>query len=160
MKFALPQSLTRIQKTLLLLTIAMVVFSLVRFVFWLSYPDTFSQLSFYETVSAFINGLRFDGSVFARFILLPFILMAFPLAWLDKRGWFDIWAWLFFIVLIGSTLLLLADIIYFEHVKRHLSYELILIKDDINFVFDFMRHGYIGALILYALFTLGLGWIW
>ncbi|MCK4865674.1 MAG: sulfatase-like hydrolase/transferase [Gammaproteobacteria bacterium] len=160
MKISLPQSLTRIQKTLLLLSIAMVVFSIVRFIFWLSYPDAFSQLSVYETISAFVNGLRFDGSVFARFIILPFILMAFPLAWLDKRAWFDIWAWLFFIVLIGSTLLLLADIIYFEHVKRHLAYELILIKDDINFVFDFMRHGYIGALVLFALFTLALGWVW
>ena len=159
-KLALPQTLSRIDKTLLLLTIAMIVFSLVRFIFWLSYPDTFSQLSFFETLSAFVNGLRFDGSVFARFILLPFILMAFPWAWLDKRAWFDIWAWLFFILLIGSTLLLLADVIYFEHVKRHLSYELILIKDDVGFVFDFMRHGYIGALILYALFTLGLGWLW
>ena len=160
MKFSLPQSLSRIQKTLLLLTIAMGIFSLLRLLLWVSFPETFSQLSIYETLSAFINGLRFDGSVFARFILLPFLLMAFPWAWLDKRAWFDIWAWLFFVVVISSTLLFIVDIIYFEHVKRHLSYELILIKDDINFVFDFMRHGYIGALVVFILFTIGLGWLW
>ncbi len=160
MNIALPLSLSRLQKTLLLLAIGMSIFSLLRLFFWLSYPDTFSQLSLYETLSAFINGLRFDASVLIRFLILPFILMAFPWSWLDKRWWFDIWAWLFFIIVIASTLLLIADIIYFEHVKRHLSYELILIKDDVNFVIDFMRHGYLGALALYLVFIIGLGWLW
>ena len=86
----LPESLSRLQKTLLLLAISMVLFSLLRLLFWLNYPETFSQLSAYETLSAFANGLRFDGSVLARFVLLPFVVMVFPWSRLDKRWWFDI----------------------------------------------------------------------
>lgn len=156
----LPKSLSRIHKSILFFTIAMVIFSLLRFFFWLSYPETFSQLSFFETFGAFANGLRFDGSVLARFVLFPFLLMALPWSFLDKRWWFDTWAWLVFVIVIVSSLLMIADIIYFEYVKRHLSYELILIKDDVNFIFDFMQHGYIGHVALFVLFTLGLGWLW
>lgn len=160
LKSLLPSALTRIQKTFLLFFIAMSLYSLLRFFFWLSYPDSFSHLSLFDTVSAFINGWRFDASVLARFLLLPFILMAFPWSRLDKRGWYDLWAWCFFIIVILTILLLIADVIYFDHVQRHLSYELTLMKNDIGFIFDFIRHGYIWALILYILFCLSLGWLW
>ena len=160
MKFSLPSSLSRAQKTFFLAFIAMGIFSFWRFIFLLTYPDTFSQLSFFQTLSAFINGLRFDGSVLARFIILPFILMAFPWKKLDSRLWFDLWAWLFFVLVIASTLLLIADLVYFEQVKRHLSYELLLIKNDIGFLFDYMQHGYILFFLLFLIFSAALAWLW
>ena len=159
-KALLPERLTRIHKSLLFFAIAMGIFTLLRLALWLKYPETFAHLSLFNTLSAFINGWRFDASVLARFLVLPFFLMAFPWSWLNKRGWFDSWAWLVFVIVIGSSMLQFADLVYFGYVKRHISYELMLMKNDMGFVFDIIRHGYTLEFIFFILFTLGLARLW
>ena len=138
----------------------MCIFTIARLGLLLSYPDFFSNLSIFDKLNAFMNGLRFDGSILGRFIFIPFLFMVFPFRKLDKRIWFDIWAWLFFCIVIVTSLLLIADVIYFGHVKRHLSYELLLMKNDIGFVLDFVRYGYIGYFIIFTLLSFALGWLW
>lgn len=160
MRLALPVVLSRFQKGLLFFAIAMVLFSLARFLLWLRYPQEFEALGSGMLLQAFANGLRFDGSVIARVFALPLLLMWLPLCWFDRRVWFDGFAWLLYLITLALVLLLTADIIYFEHVQRHISYELILLKNDFGFLLEFVPKAHPGALSAFVFLAIGLGWLW
>jgi len=151
---------SRFQKGLLFFAIAMALFSLGRMLLWLIYPDQFQTLSSGEVIEAFGNGLRFDGAVIARVFMLPLLLMWLPFRWFDRPLWFNSLAWLLYLILLGLLALLIGDIIYFEHVQRHASYELILLKNDLGFLGEFALKAEPGKVIAFTLFAIGLGGIW
>ncbi|HEY0634655.1 MAG TPA: sulfatase-like hydrolase/transferase, partial [Gammaproteobacteria bacterium] len=159
-RLPLPAALSRLQKSLLFLLITALLFSACRALLLARYPAEFAQLGVGQTLAAFANGLRFDGAVIARLLLLPLLLMVLPLRWLDRRGWFDPLAWLVFLLTVGMVLLLVADVIYFEHVRRHLAYELLMMQNDTQFIVDMALQAHLGALLLFVLFAGGLGWLW
>ncbi len=109
---------------------------------------------------AFANGLRFDGAVVARVFALPLLLLWLPVRGLDRRLWVEPIAWLLYLATLALVLLLAADIIYFEHVQRHISYELILLKNDLGFLIEFGLKAHAGLVVAFALFAIGLGWVW
>ncbi len=153
-------TLSRFQKGLLFLAIAMALFTLGRLVLWLKYPQHFDTLGGGALLQAFANGLRFDGAVVARLFILPLLLMWLPLRWFDRRIWFDGFAWSLYLVTLALLLLLVGDIIYYEHVQRHVSYELILLKNDLAFLVEFGLKTQLGAVIAFMLFAAGLAWWW
>jgi len=152
--------MTRLHKSLLLFAIALGLFTLGRVLLYVLYPQQFEHLTFGAVASAFVHGLRFDGAVIARVFAIPLLLMTFPLRWLDRRWWFDSLAWVVWLFTVAMVLLLLADIVYFEHVRRHVSYELILLRDDWRFVLHYALHAYWWALLLFGLFAAALAWLW
>lgn len=156
----MPVRLSRIQKGILFFSIAMVLFSLGRVMLWLKYPHNFDTLGGGLLLQAFANGLRFDGSVVARIFALPLLLMWFPLRWFDKRLWFDAFAWLLYFATLALVLLLAGDIIYYEHVQRHVSYELVLLKNDLGFLLEFGLKSQPAGVVAFVLFALLLGWLW
>lgn len=156
----LPTAMSRLQKGVLFFTLAVLVFSIARVLLYLSYPAAFSSLDSDYTGMAFINGLRFDGSVVARLFLVPLLLLWLPLKWFDGRWWGALWGWLLYLATLLLALLLVGDIIYFEQVQRHLSYELALLGDDWQFLFAFGAKSYPGAIAGFILFALLLGWLW
>jgi len=160
MHLPMPQSLSRIQKGLILFAITMALFTLGRLLLWWHYPQQFESLGGGMLLKAFANGLRFDGAVVARVFALPLLMMWLPLKWFDRRLWFDTFAWLLFLATLGLLLLLVGDIIYYEHVQRHVSYELILLKNDLGFLVEFGLKAQLGSVIVFALFATGLGWLW
>ena len=160
MPLAMPGRLSRFQKGILFVAIAMALFSLGRFLLWLKYPQQFETLGGGLLLQAFANGLRFDGSVVARVFALPLLLMWLPARWFDRRLWFDALAWLLYPATLALVLLLAGDIIYYEHVQRHVSYELILLKNDLAFLVEFGLKAQLGAVIAFVLFAIGLGWLW
>jgi len=153
-------TLSRFQKGLLFIAITMALFSLGRLLLWWIYPDQFATLGTGLLLEAFANGFRFDGSVVARVFALPLLLMWLPLRWFDRRVWFDPLAWLLYLFTLGLLLLLIGDIIYFEHVQRHVSYELILLKNDLGFLVEFALKAELGKVVAFVIFALGLGWLW
>ncbi len=160
MRLALPVVLSRFQKGLLFFAIAMVLFSLARLLLWLRYPQEFDSLGSGLLLQAFFNGLRFDGSVIARVFALPLLLVWLPLRRLDRRLWVEPFAWLLYLITLLLLLLLAADILYFEHVQRHISYELILLKNDLGFLVEFVPKAHPGALFAFVILAIGLGWLW
>ena len=160
LRLPLPSALSRLQKSLLFLLIAGLLFTACRMLLLARYPDQFSHLGIGQILSAFANGLRFDGAVIARLLALPILLMVFPLRWLDRRGWFDPLAWLVWLITVALVLLLVSDVLYFEQVRRHLSYELLLMSNDKMFIVDMALKAYLGALGLFVLFAVALGWLW
>lgn len=153
-------TLSRFQKGLLLFAIAMALFSLARLLIWMLYPDQFATLDGGLLAEAFANGLRFDGSVVARVFAIPLLLMWLPLRWLDKPLWFNSLAWLLYLVTLGLFALLIGDIIYYEHVLRHVSYELILLKNDLGFLVEYGLKAELDKVAAFVLFAIGLGWVW
>ena len=153
-------TMTRLQKSLIFFAIAMALFTLGRALLYFLYPSVFSSLSTGQVFGAFFYGLRFDGSVVARILAIPFLLMAFPLKRLDRRAWFDTFAWVTYALVIGMFLLLLGDVTYFYQVKRHISYELALIGNDWTYLVTFALEAYWWALILFGLFAAALAWLW
>lgn len=156
----MPGRLSRFQKGILFFASAMALFSLGRVLLWLEYPQQFETLGGGLLLQAFANGLRFDGAVVARVFALPLLLMWLPLQWFDKRIWFDGFAWLLYLATLGLVLLLVGDILYFEHVQRHVSYELILLKNDLGFLVEFALKAQLGAVLAFSAFAIGLGWLW
>ncbi len=152
--------MTRLHKSLLLFAVALGLFTLGRALLYMLYPQQFAQLGAGQVLAAFGNGLRFDGAVIARAFLIPFLLMNLPLRWFDRHVWFDTLAWLVFALTVGMVLLLVGDVLYFEQVRRHVSYELLLLRDDWGFLIDFALGVYWWALLLFALFASGLAWLW
>ncbi len=152
--------MSRITKSLLFLAIVLALFTVSRAILYGLYPDTFGQLSLADTASAFLNGLRFDGSVVARLFLIPLLLMTLPWRRLDSRRWFDPFAWLLYLLTIALFLLLMADVVYFKHVGRHIAYELTMMGGDAGFVWDFIRAGYWVEFLAYLALCAGLAWLW
>ena len=160
MRMTLPMQLSRLQKGLLFFAIIMLLFSAARVVLYFGHPEVFSALSPGMVLQAFVNGLRFDGSVIARLIVIPLLLMWFPLRFLDRRGWFDGFAWLIYLITLALLLLLIGDIVYFENVGRHVSYELLQLKNDLDFVVAFALKSHLFSLLGFVLFAIALGWVW
>lgn len=159
-RLPLPVAMSRLQKSLLFLLIAALLFSACRLLLLARYPAEFASLDLSQTLAALGNGLRFDGAVLARLLALPLLLMVLPWRGCERRGWFDPLAWFVYLLVVGLVLLLVADVIYFEHVRRHLSYELLLVQNDKQFVVDMALKVYLGALLLFVLFAALLGWAW
>lgn len=160
MSNTLRHGLSRLQKGLLFLAIAMVLSSIGRLLLYLSYPAQFAALGGGELFMAFANGLRFDGAVVARLFLLPLLLLWLPGRYFDNRRWASLYAWLLYLITVGLMLLLSGDIIYFEHVQRHLSYELILLQNDLSFLVGYAPKAHPFALLAFVLVALALGWLW
>ncbi len=152
--------MTRLQKSLLFFAIAMGLFTLGRALLYLLYPHQFAHLSAGALFGAFGYGLRFDGAVVARLLAIPLLLANLPLRLLDRRGWFDLFAWALFAIVFGMVLVLLGDVFYFKEVKRHVSYELVMLSEDWGFLVSYALRAYWWALLLFAAGAGGLGWLW
>lgn len=160
MAVALPSSLSRFQKGAILFAIVMLLFTVARGILLLNYPELFDSLDSGAIAGAFVNGLRFDGAVVARLFAIPLLLMWLPLRVFDKRIWFDSLAWLLYLLTLGLLLLLAGDIIYFDHVQRHVSYELLLLQNDAGFLVDYGLRAYPLAVLGFAIFAVALAWVW
>jgi phosphoglycerol transferase MdoB-like AlkP superfamily enzyme len=152
--------MSRLQKGLILFAIAMALFTLGRLLLLWRYPEQFASLGNGMLLQAFANGLRFDGAVVARLFALPLLLMWLPLRGLDRRRWFDPFAWLLYLITLALVLLLAGDIIYYEHVQRHVSYELILLENDLAFLLEFALKTQLAGIVAFLLFAVALGWVW
>ncbi len=155
-----PEGPSRLRLGLSFLLIALALFALARLALYLSYPEAFDSLQAGAVLGAFANGLRFDGAVLGRVLAIPLLLLWLPGRWFDRRGWTLLWGWSLYLLTLGLVLLLAGDIVYFEHVQRHVSYELILLKNDLGFLVDFGLKTHLGSLLGFALFAVALGWLW
>ncbi len=152
--------MSRYQKGMIFLVVAMGLFSFSRLLLILTYPQAFSELGSSLLFQAFINGLRFDGAVVARVFAIPVLLMWLPLRFFDRRWWFDPLAWLLYLLTLSLVLVLAGDIIYYGHVDRHISYELILLEHDLSFLVRYAFEAQFWTVILFIFFAVLLGWFW
>jgi hypothetical protein len=115
----------------------LLVLSALRSFFFVRYYDFVTLgLSSGDVFWAFLNGIRFDGVT----ISYGMGLLLWALIWPVPNSWRPIWNRfvLCLIVITSFTLwiVVIGDILYFAHVKRHLFDELMLMSNDVGMILN------------------------
>ena len=117
------------KKSLLIFCITLLHYTAARLGLLFLYPGQFADLSFLSVLSALIVGVRFDLSSVAVFLSIPLLLMNLPLKLAHHRFWQGFLSWVMYIALVIMVGFLIGDLIYFDYVKRHTTYELFLMGE-------------------------------
>lgn len=152
--------MSRIKLSLILILLALGIFSLFRGVLLISYYDEFTSLSIFEIFQAFVYGLRFDVALACIIFIFPILLINLPFKWAENSKWVRFWYWVCLPIIIATCFLLAADIAYFAYVKRHITQELRLILDDSFFILQMSIDSYKLPLLGFASFSALLFLLW
>lgn len=139
-----------IKVSLVFFIFALFIFFLARLALFLIYNSNFSDLSFWQIFKAFLNGIRFDYSVIALFLMPCLLMINLPI---KSRVWFKIWAFVASFIIFLMTVLLISDIIYFAEVNRHIAQEIVQIKYEMGFMVNYALTQY-WYLVIFVICTL------
>ena len=131
---------------------ALLVFALFRLALLVLNYSVFESLSAGEIIGAFWNGMRFDLSVIALFIGPVILLFNLPV---NSVRYVKSCVLLMAAELVIMAGFLVADLIYFPYVKRHIAEEIVQISADWGFVLSYMFTKALLPLLL-LLFLFGL----
>lgn len=142
------------RKALLYYSISLFVFAGSRATLLLLHFDYFSELSVFQYLEAFVKGIRFDLSSITVFFSIPMLMLLLPLSPARKSLWQKLWSMVLVLILMIMTAALLSDIVYFSFVKRHITYEIVFLKElgelqtIMSMAFGSYLHYLIGFIIL------------
>ena len=136
-------------------------FQISRAVFYTKYFDYFRQASLGEFLLIILVGFRFDLMAITLYFGTPFLLLGIP--WLNahtrQRLLIGIFVWqllvLFFVMGIQF-----ADLIYFEQVKRRLSFEVNFLFSDATAIIGLSAKEYTFAFLAFPLVFALTGYLW
>ena len=131
---------------------ALLMFALFRLALLVLNYSVFDSLSAGEIIGAFWNGMRFDLSVIALFIGPVILLFNLPV---NSVRYVKSCVLLMAAELVIMAGFLVADLIYFPYVKRHIAEEIVQISADWGFVLSYMFTKALLPLLL-LLFLFGL----
>ncbi len=117
-------------RSLLYFAIFVSVFSLARLLLAILYFPFFRTLDGTQLLFSFVEGLRFDLASTTVLIFVPILSLNIPFRFGSNRYWSGLFSWSVFFVLVPVLALLIADVVYFDFVKRHISYELLQMRGD------------------------------
>lgn len=152
--------MSRVKLSLILIFLALGLFTLFRGLLLISYYDEFASLSVFEIIQAFIYGLRFDFVLVCMTFLIPILMINLPFKWAENSKWLTFWYWVCLPIIIGICFLLAADIAYYDYVKRHITQELRIILHDSLFILQIALSSYKLALLSFAGFSAALFFLW
>ncbi len=139
-------------KSLVYVFYAILVFQISRLALCVLYIEKFIPL-------AFINGIRFDLNVIATFWSVPIILINLPIRrW--NRVIFDLSAAFMYLTFVIMALMLAVDIGYFGYVQKHISTEIISIREDTKFIVDIILNHYATHLVVFITFCIVSLYFW
>jgi len=142
-------------QTLIAGFISIVFMTLLRLFFLFRYPESFSNLSFTDLFYTFIMGFRLDLVTFLTFSSIFIILLTLPLKILYSKNIRKFIAILWAIVIFMILLISMADILYFEFSRRHLSSEIFHLGNDTDIILGMAFGSYIlfslGAIIFFGI---------
>lgn len=124
----------RLQISLFVPALMMLVFTLARFAIWCGNSAFFAPLSFTEVFSAFIHGLQFDFYMTALLMGPIILLLNLPIKCI---WWVKIWVTVLLLELVFVTGFLVADYVYFPNVGRHIAEEIIQVSNDWEYVVSY-----------------------
>ncbi len=114
----------------LLFSTFLVLYSLIRLLFYLSNADFFSDLPTQTTIWAFIIGLRFDLSSLVQINLVFILLYILPKQLVDNRYGRSFLKFIFVFSNVFFLFLSLANTQYFPYVEAHLAKDIIYVLGD------------------------------
>ena len=129
------------------------IFSFFRIFNYIKYFDIFSSLGTNQMIIAFIDGIRFDLSIFFTFSGILFLLVLAPV---NSKLFHKINASIILILLNFYIIILSADIEFFGNVKRHLADEILLMKNDLGFITSFIKGNIKLNILIFMIFVLNI----
>ena len=149
------------KKTTLFILIALFQFFLSRLLLFSMYSSHFTNLGFWTVFKAFFVGMRFDIASIIISFSIPLLLLNIPINIFRHKIWQGIWSWLLFAILAIMAALLLGDIVYYDYVKRHITYELFMMGgDDANEMSGMIFGIFLPYVIGYLIYIVLLFFIW
>ncbi len=151
--------ISAITKTGIFILILLGIFLLARIGLYIAHYDFFAELTLFETLFAFIHGVRFDLSIGLTFLFLFLLLLNLPFKIFVSKIYNQITSWVFLLAMIVYIFILVGDILYFGYVKRHLADELLLLQGDKTFLLDMVPVYWIETLLGF-IFIAMLAYFW
>ena len=124
----------KLRLTLLFVAAFILLFAAARFALLVFYPSRFESISFAYKLYCLWAGLHFDFSVIAVFAAAPLVLFNLPVKNKFYNG-FCLAAAAF--VFFGFAVYTYSDLLYFPEVNRHIADELLHLKNDWGFIFNY-----------------------
>jgi phosphoglycerol transferase MdoB-like AlkP superfamily enzyme len=153
--------MTSYRKSLYFIGISLVLFFLARTAILGLYYQQFESLGSLDILKAFLAGLRFDLSSIVVFLSIPLLLLNLPGKWLQNRPVQLFLSTITFLIVIVGAGLLICDVMYFDYVKRHITYEMFLMSSEDFLVLAGMAFDvFLPHTVLSLLFLIFLGSIW
>ena len=88
------------------------------------------------------------------------LLVLLPFRFTHHRAWMNFWTWASFVLLALFLFVLLADIVYFGFVHRHVGPEITALGGDVGLMMDMAFGGYAWVIVLYLAVCVGLFFLW
>ena len=142
--------------TPIILSIFILLFIVVRILILLLNNSFFDTLTNAQIFNAFLQGLRFDFSIISLFIFPSLLLFNLPI---NSKKWQKFWLSFICFEFISLAIFLVADLIYFPTVGRHIAQEIIQIKYELGFLVSYAIKGFWWLLIILALTFIGLNYL-
>ncbi len=143
------------KQTIVIYVLSLIIFSFIRLFLFFKYPNSFSELSTFEILSSLLMGMRIDIITLNTYAGIIIFALIIPFSFINrfKKVLFYLW----FLILLPILYISLGDVIYFEHVGRHVSNELLSATGtDLNFILDMAFGSYlienIAAFIVFIVF--------
>lgn len=140
----------RFKVTIIWLFILMIIYSLLRFGFYISHLNAFSNIPSNEIITSFILGLRFDLSAILSSNLILMVLYNLPFLKLKYKFYRIILIFLFILNNLFFIALNITDYGYFTTTQRRLSYEIFAMAEDVARFFPSLviHHYFLSGLML------------
>jgi phosphoglycerol transferase MdoB-like AlkP superfamily enzyme len=90
----------------------------------------------------------------------PLLLLYLPFGWSRHRVWLGLWHGFNYLALLAFVFMMAVDLIYFGNVHRHVGSEINTLAQDMGSMVELALRQYAGALLVFAMGALGLGWAW
>ncbi|MFC0308204.1 LTA synthase family protein [Gallibacterium trehalosifermentans] len=123
------------------------LFAVFRLLFVFVYPDYFfTELDIKQLLQAFLYGIRFDLNITTIFLAPILLVSAVPLPFLFRRKIQKGLAYLALVVFLAFSIITLSDLAYFGEVYRHLGREVMMLGEDLSFLWELA----IGSRLIYT----------
>ena len=121
---------TKVKKLFYFTVLSLILLTLLRLLLWKLYAHDFSTLNNIETLQSFWMGIRIDLITLATPLALFILLFFLPFKFTHNKSYQNIllYTWSFILILI--IFIILADMVYFQFVHRHVGSEITAIGND------------------------------
>ncbi len=100
----------------------------------LQYGELFTELSWGQLALGLLEGTRFDLASTSILLLVPMLVLTFPLRFTGSSIYRKLIQAIVYLQMLGLIIFLSADFVYFSHVKRHITNELLFLANDTEYL--------------------------
>lgn len=132
------------------------LFSFARFLLFSFNYSFFQELSFWQTLLAFIKGLKFDFAALSLCFLPSVLFMILPM---KSIKWLKGWSFILSLEFILYAAMLSADLISFTKLQHHIGGDLMTFGKEVASISNYFFGSGVWLLVLFVLAFLFIAWL-